>query len=334
MSFSARKVNWGVLSTAHIGPRAVIPAIQQSINGQVVAIASRSESKARETAKALGIPRSYGSYIELLQSSVVDAVYIPLPNSMHREWTIRAAEMGKHVLCEKPISMNSRECEEMILACQRHNVWLMEGFMYRFHPQIVMLREIISAGLIGRISSIRSAFRTETKDPESIRYQKELGGGALMDVGCYCVNVVRLLTNQEPIYVQGVARFNEEKNVDETFAGLMRFPNSELAVFDCGFRSSFHQAVEVVGDNGTLQLSTPFIPGDSPIIVKHSDRTDTIACETANHYRLMVEHFADCVLNDHEPRYPPTDGLNNMRIIDMLYQSVRPSSNSAQLDKA
>lgn len=324
MVSSNKKVRWGILSTARIGLRAVIPAIQQSTNGTVVAIASRDGDRAREIANSLGIPSSYESYGELLDSPDIDAVYIPLPNSMHRVWTIRSAEKGKHVLCEKPLALNASECEEMISVCLRYGVWLMEAFMYRFHPQIVKLKEMVESGDIGKVSVIRSAFRTGLENLQDIRFQLELGGGALMDVGCYCVNVMRLLTGTEPTYVRGVARFHEEKGVDEALAGTLRFPNLELGSFDCAFRSQYQQAVEVVGEKGNLELPAPFLPENSPVILrKIGETTETIICETANHYRLMAEHFSDCVLNDHEPLYPPADGLNNMRAIDMLYQSAR-----------
>lgn len=323
MVSSIRKINWGVLGTARIALKSVIPAIRQTKNGEVVAIASRDDAKARETAKALGIQASYGSYAKLLASSDVDAVYIPLPNSLHREWTIRAAEKGKHVLCEKPLAVDADECSEMISACSRHHVWLMEAFMYRFHPQIVKLKEMINAGDVGKISFIRSSYGFRLENLEDIRYQKELGGGALMDVGCYCVNVTRLLTEQEPTYVQAVGRLNEQKGVEETLAGIMYFPNSVTGLFDCGFRSSFRQALEIVGEKTTLELPTPFWPGDSPVILRHGERTETTVCETANQFQVMAEHFADCLLNDREPRYRPIDSLNNMRTIDMLYKSAR-----------
>ena len=195
--------------------------------------------------------------------------------------------------------------------------------MYRFHPQIVKLKEMINAGDVGKVSFIRSSYGFGLENLGDIRYQKELGGGALMDVGCYCVNVTRLLTEQEPIYVQGVARLNEQKGVEETFAGIMYFPESVTGLFDCGFRSLFRQALEIVGEKATLELPTPFWPGDSPVIVRHGEGTETIVCETANQFRVMLEHFADCVLNDREPRYRPIDSLNNMRTIDMLYKSTR-----------
>jgi xylose dehydrogenase (NAD/NADP) len=319
---STGKVNWGVLSTAAIGVNRVIPAIRESSNGRVFAISSRSPSKAREVAGNLGIPQGYGSYGEMLDSQDIDAVYIPLPNSMHREFTVLAAEKGKHVLCEKPLALDSHECGEMISACERNHVLLMEAFMYRFHPQITKLKEILDAGKIGRLSTIRTAFRIPMSDLNDIRYQKELGGGTLYDVGCYCVNISRLLVGDEPISVQGVARFNDEKGVDEAFVGMMRFPRLQSGLFDCAFRSSLLQTVEVVGDLGTLELLDPFVAGDSPTILKHGAQPETFRIEKANSYQLMVEHFNQCILNDQKPRYPAMDGLRNMRVIDTLYASA------------
>jgi xylose dehydrogenase (NAD/NADP) len=318
----SRKVKWGVLSTAAIGINRVIPAIRESSNGQVVAISSRNPSKAREVAGNLGIAQSYGSYEEMLDSQDIDAVYIPLPNSMHCEFTVIAAEKGKHVLCEKPLALDSHECSEMICVCDRNHVLLMEAFMYRFHPQITKLKEILDAGNIGRLSTIRTAFRIPMSDLNDIRYHKELGGGALYDVGCYCVNISRLLVGNEPTSVQGVARFNDEKGIDEAFMGMMRFPGLESGLFDCAFRSSLLQTIEVVGDLGTLELSDPFVASDSPTILKHGAQPETIRIEKANSYRLMVEHFNECILNDQKPRYPAMDGLKNMRVIDTLFASA------------
>ena len=320
---TSRKVNWGILSTARIGLNKVIPAIQQSENGRVVAIASRTLSKAREAAKSLGIPESFGSYGELIESSSVDAIYIPLPNSLHREFTILSAEQGKHVLCEKSLALNADECEEMIASCESNNVWLMEAFMYRFHPQIVKLKEIVEAGSIGEISSIRAAFRTTQADLSNIRYKKELGGGSLYDLGCYCVNVIRLLVGNEPNRIRGMSRFSDRTGVDVAFVGMLDFPGLEVGLFDCAFRNVFHQRLEVLGDRGTLELPAPFLPGDTPEILKHREGGyERISVERANSYKLMVEHFNQCVLEDHPPRYPPTDGLNNMRVIDALFDLV------------
>jgi predicted dehydrogenase len=261
-----------------------------------------------------------------MKSPSIDAVYIPLPNSMHREFTILAAEHGKHVLCEKPLALNAEECEEMISSCQTHNVWLMEAFMYRFHPQIVKLKEIVNTGSIGEISTIRTTFRTALTNLSNIRYKKELGGGALYDIGCYCINIMRLLFDDEPTRIRGTARFNDRTGIDETFTGMLDFPGLKVGLFDCAFRSVFQQRFEVVGDRGTLELPAPFLPGASPEILKHQEGADErITIETANSYKLMAEHFNQCVLDGHPPRYPPTDGLNNMRVIDWLFNSVASS---------
>jgi len=320
---TTRKVNWGIVSTAQIGLNKVIPAIQQTENGRVVAIASRTLGKAREAAKSLGIPESFGSYNELIESPSIDAAYIPLPNSVHREFTILAAEHGKHVLCEKSLALNAKECEEMVSICQSHKVWLMEAFMYRFHPQIVKLKEMVDAGIIGEVSVIRAAFRIAQADLSNIRYKKELGGGALYDVGCYCINIIRLLLGGEPIRTRGSARFSDLTGVDETFAGMLDFPGLKVGLFDCAFRSAFHQRLEVVGDGGTLELPTPFLPVGTSEILRHREGGDErISVEPANSYKLMAEHFNQCILNDHPPHFPPTDGLNNMRVIDSLFSSV------------
>jgi len=202
----------------------------------------------------------------------------------------------------------------------------MEAFMYRFHPQIAKLKEILDARKIGTLSTIRAAFRIAMSDLNDIRYQKGLGGGALYDVGCYCVNVMRLLVGDEPIRVQGMAHFNDQKGVDEAFVGILRFPGLELGSFDCGFRSSLLQTLEVVGDSATLELSDPFVANDSPTILKHGTEPETFRIEKANSYRLMVEHFNQCILNDQKTRYSPTDALRNMRVIDTLYASATGSS--------
>src|SRR3954447_13087611 len=184
-------VRWGVLSTANIGRRAVLPAIQRSRNGELVAVASRDADKARAFAADLGIPRAYASYEQLLADPEIEAVYIPLPNSMHREWTIKAAQAGKHILCEKPLGLNAAECAEMDAAARQNGVLLMEAFMYRFHPQTERVIQLIRQGAIGHPRLIHAAFTFRLSNPANIRLQSDLGGGSLMDVGCYCVNVSR-----------------------------------------------------------------------------------------------------------------------------------------------
>jgi len=323
-----QKLRWGILSTAKIGVKSVIPAIQQSQNGVVAAIASRDARSAQQAAKSLGLPHAFGSYEALLESPEVDAVYNPLPNSMHKEWTVRAAERGKHILCEKPFALNVAEVDEMIAAAKQHRVVLMEAFMYRFHPQYDKVRELIASGAIGALQVIRSAFCFRLEDFSNIRLRKELGGGALMDVGCYCVNVSRLVAGAEPVGVQASAVFGEKSQVDETLTGILRFPNNVIGHFDASFRTGFRSWVELQGTEGRLELERPFLShqvgGIGKIVVHRADDTrEEFATRAANHYQLMAEHFADAVLKGQPLRYPPELDRGNMRVIDALYESAR-----------
>jgi xylose dehydrogenase (NAD/NADP) len=317
-------VRWGVLSTANIGRR-VIPAIQQSRNGYVVAVASRDIARARAFAAELDVPRAIGSYDALLDDPEIDAVYISLPNSLHRPWTIRAAERGKHVLCEKPLALTASECDDMIAACNAAGVKFMEAFMYRFHPQIQKVQELVAAGSIGAVRLIRAAFSFTITKPGDIRLDKDLGGGALMDVGCYCVNVARLVAGAEPVEVQATAHFGVENDVDETLAGLLRFPGGELALFDCSFHTAFRQSCEIVGTDGVIEVPAPYLPGtaDATIHVRRHDQVETMTVPGTNHYTRMAEHFADCVLTGAELRWPATDGRANMAVIDALHRAAR-----------
>lgn len=326
-----RKLRWGILSTAKIGLKAVIPAIQRSQNGEVTVIASRTLENARRAADAAGIPRALGSYEELVESPDVDAVYIPLPNNLHKEWTIRAAQAGKHILCEKPLALNAAEVEEMIAAADRYRVLLIEAFMYRFHPQFARLQELIAGGAIGQVKMVRSAFCFQMSNPETnIRMKPELGGGALMDVGCYCVNMARLVAGTEPVEVMASADY-AASGVDETLVAMLRFPNDVRAHFDCSFRTDYREHLEVQGTAHRVDLPRPIKPGSRAAeIYLRYDETDTtspnaslLTAPAANHYRLMVHQFATAVLDGTPLPYLPEDGLANMRVIDALYESAR-----------
>ena len=322
-----QKLRWGILSTAKIGIETVIPAIQESGNGVVAAIASRDARAAQQAAQSLGIPNSFGSYEALLESPAIDAVYNPLPNSMHKEWTIRAAERGKHILCEKPFALNTAEVDEMIAAAKQHRVLLMEAFMYRFHPQIARVHELIAGGAIGTTQVIRSAFGFLLKDYTNIRLSQPLGGGAVMDVGCYCVNVSRLIAGAEPIQVQASAVIGQSQ-VDETLVGILRFPNNVIAHFDSSFRTDYREWVLIQGSEGRLELEHPFrshiIGGGGRITLHRKDDTNEVFTTGAvNQYQLMAEHFADAILNSKPLRYPPELDRGNMRVIDALYESGR-----------
>jgi xylose dehydrogenase (NAD/NADP) len=320
-----KKIRWGILSTANIGRVAVIPAIQASHNSEVVAVASRDLEKAKEFASRLGIPRAYGNYTALLEAGDIDAVYIPLPNSLHREWTIRAAQAGKHILCEKPLGLNADECLEMDAAARQHSVSLMEAFMYRFHPRTQKALELVRAGAIGELRMIHSAFTFRLTRPENIRWSAELGGGSLMDVGCYCVNLSRTAAGREPEVVQAVARWSAS-GVDEQMAGILQFAGGLLAQFDSALTMERREAYELAGTDGFLAVESAFLPGEDPVAIEEihgrSQRRRHIV-DGANEYQLMVEHFADCILHSQAPRYSAAEAAANMRVIRALYRSAK-----------
>lgn len=326
------KLRWGILSTAKIGIRAVIPAIQQSSNGIVAAMASRDAQTAQRIAQSLNIPRALGSYDALLDDPEIDAVYIPLPNHLHKEWSIRALARGKHVLCEKPFALNATDVDEMIAAARQYRRVLMEAFMYRFHPQFALAQKLIAEGAIGALKTIRAAFSFNISGrPNDIRLKKEMGGGALMDVGSYCVNMARLIAGAEPTAVHASAVFGAQTQVDETLAAVLHFPKDIVALFDCSFRTDYREWVQVQGEAGRLEIVRPVKPRTRPaeIIVSQGETGDAFAtpithsAPAANHYQLMVEHFSDCVLNGAALCFPPEDGRANMRVIDALYESAR-----------
>jgi predicted dehydrogenase len=317
-------VRWGVLSTANIGRKAVNPAIQASRNGDLVAVASRTAAAAKACADAADIPRHYGSYQALLDDPEVDAVYVPLPNGLHREWTVRAAEAGKHVLCEKPLAISAADCRTMEAAATANGVQLMEAFMYRFHPQTERVLELIDAGAVGEPRHIRSSFSFLLRRPEDIRWSAELGGGALMDVGCYCVNVSRTLAGAEPVEVQAWATWGPT-GVDEQLAGTLRFANDVVAQLDCSLTMGRHETYEISGTEGRLQVPAAFLPGTgtASILESHGNETQRHTIAGADEYVLMVEHFADCVLRQLPPRYGADEAARNMAVIEALLKSAR-----------
>ena len=327
------KLRWGVMSTANIGRAAVNPAIQASTNGELVAVASRDASRAREFAAKWGIPRSHGGYEALLDDPDIDAVYIPLPNSLHREWTIRAAEKGKHVLCEKPLATTAAECLEMQAAADANGVKLMEAFMYRFHPRSERVLELVRGGTVGALRMIRSAFTFRLTRPDNIRLQPELGGGALMDVGCYCVNLSRTVAGSEPVAVQAWATWTPS-GVDAQMAGSLLFEGGVLAQFDCALSMERREFYEVAGTEAGLAVPAAFLPGTGDVaITVQRGREAEVRHEIrgVDEYRFMVEHFADCVLHDRPVRYPATEAAADMAVIEALYRSARSGGTPVSL---
>jgi xylose dehydrogenase (NAD/NADP) len=318
-----QKIRWGILSTANIGRAAVIPAIQASKNGVVAAVASRDAQKGAEFASRLGIPKSCGSYEALLDDPDIDAVYIPLPNSMHYDWTIKAAKAGKHILCEKPLALNALQCQEMDAAAKECGVVLMEAFMYRFHPRTEKVIELLRAGALGPLQMIQSGFTFRLTRPDNIRLQADLGGGALMDVGCYCVNLSRTLAGAEPVDVQARAQW-AASGVDAQLAGTLRFANGLTAQFDCALTMTRRESYTAAGTDGYYFAPAAFLPGKADIeLLEYRDGKETRhPFSGSDEYQLMVEHFSECVLNRQPPRYGALEAAANMRVIEMLYLSA------------
>jgi predicted dehydrogenase len=316
-------LRWGVLGVANIAVRAVIPALQRAGNGRLVAIASRTAERARDAAQRLEIPRGHASYEALLANPQVDAVYIPLPNSLHREWTIRAAEAGKHVLCEKPLAPAAADCEAMIAACRRAGVVLMEAFMYRFHPRTLRVAQLVREGALGDVRLVRASFTFRVQSPENIRLQPHLGGGALYDVGCYGVNISRLVLG-EPRSVTAFGHVGAS-GVDEVLGAVLQFDGDRLAVVDCGLTVSRRQEYEVVGTEGAMSVPLAFLPGTSDCeirLVKGSEAS-VLTIPGINQYQLMVEHFADVVAGRSPLALPLEDAVANLRAIEAILRSAR-----------
>lgn len=328
-------VRWGVLSTANIGRRAVNPAIQASDGGHLLAVASRDQSRADSFAAEHGIPEALGSYEAMVSHPDLDALYIPLPNSMHREWVIRAVEAGKHVLCEKPLGLNAAECVEMDAAARANGVTLMEAFMYRFHPRAEALFESVRRGDLGELRTVQSAFTFKLTRQDNIRLDPALGGGALMDVGCYCVNVSRTLAGTEPVQVRATALWTE-RGVDAELHGTLYFENHLTAQISCALTQARRETVEVAGTDAWVRVPGAFLPGTGTVgyTIDHGTgpgSEDPLDFEGTDQYLRMVEHFQDCVRGGREPRYTAVEAARNMAVIDALYESARVGGDAARV---
>lgn len=320
------ELRWGILSTANIGTRQVIVPTQAAARCRVVALASREANRAMFAAQQLGIPRSYGSYEALLRDPEVDAVYIPLPNHLHGEWTIAALEAGKHVLCEKPIGLSSAEARRMDEAARRAGRVLMEAFMYRLHPTWVTTRRLIESGRIGELRGMQSWFSFYAADPGNIRNRVETGGGAMYDIGCYCMNSARLLMGGEPTAVQAAVRRDPVSGVDTVVAGVLEF-GDRLASFGVSIRAESDQRVVVYGTEGRITLEIPFnIPDDRPtrvLLYRGSgsppfEPSEVLPFPPANMYGIQAEAFAAAVLDGAPLPVPMSDSIANMEVIERI----------------
>ncbi len=312
-------VKWGVLSTAKINAK-VLEGAEESDRVEFVAVASRDRGRAEAYAGEHGIERAYGGYEALLADGGVEAVYISLPNSLHVEWSVRALEAGKHVLCEKPLSRHPSEVERAFAAADQAERILMEAFMYRHNPQAVRLKELVDGGAVGRLRLVRAAFSFTVTRAADVRLDPTLDGGGLMDVGCYCVSGARFLAG-EPEQVYGEAVLGEG-GVDEVFTGTMRFARNVLAEFDCGLALPVRDELEVIGEEGSLFLDDPWHARAPVLELRKEADADEIVVDRANSYRLELENMSDAIRGAAAPLLGRDDALGQARAIEALYRSA------------
>lgn len=320
------KVRWGVMSTAKIGMTHLVPAIQASEYCDIVAIASQHHEKAQAAAGKFSIPKSYGSYEELLADPEVDAVYIPLPNHLHVLWCINSLMAGKHVLCEKPISLTSAEAETLLeVASKNAELKIMEAFMYRFHPQWIRAKQLVDTGAIGTLQTIQSFFSYYNVDAGNIRNRADAGGGALMDIGCYCLSLSRYIFATEPKRVFGTMQYDTRFETDYLTSGILDF-GAGTATFTCATQLSPYQRVNICGTEGRIEIEIPFnAPHNTPCRMwhQHGGETHQIVIDTCNQYTLQVDAFALAVLNGTAVPTPLEDAVDNMRVLEKVIRSAQ-----------
>jgi predicted dehydrogenase len=323
------RIRWGVLGVAKIATAKVIPAMQGGRWSEVAAIASRDLDRARRAAASLGIPKAYGSYEELLADTEIDAVYNPLPNQLHVPWSIRAAEAGKHVLCEKPIGLSADEARALLAARDRTGVRIQEAFMVRAHPQWIGARDIVRSGRIGSVRSILGCFSYFNRDAANIRNIPAYGGGALMDIGCYLVHTSRLIFAEEPRRVVAAIDRDADFGVDRLTSILLEFPSGH-AVGTCGTQMVASQRVQIFGERGRIEIEIPFnAPGDRPCRLVVDDGSDLfgggverVEFETCDQFRLQGDLFSRAIREGTPAPYPLEDSVRNMAVIDALFRSA------------
>ena len=324
-----QKIRWGVLGYARIARENLIPAMQRSSNSEFYAIASREESKLAECRTRFNVAKTYRGYDELLRDPEVDAVYIPLPNSLHREWTIKAAAKGKHVLCEKPLALNAAECREMIAACAANKVQLMEAFMYRYTDRTRKVLDVLKSGVLGEIKFVGSTFRFLLANPASIKLKPELGGGALYDVGCYPVNFVGMVADEiagqaGSSLPESISAENVRTNgVDMIFSALMKYPSGLIASLNCGFNAQKRIFSEIIGAKGALEIPDTFFDNAGVLTLTVGEERREISVEQSDRYRFEVEDFADAVLSNRAPHFSLVETQRNMEVMDRLFAASK-----------
>ena len=318
----ADKVRYGLISTARIGFTAHVPGAATSPNSEIVAVSSRNLATAQAAAKEHGIPLAFGSYQEMIDSDEIDAVINTLPNSMHHEWTIKAAEAGKHVLCEKPLSATMAEAREMKAACEANNVVLVEAFTPRWNEQMRTTRKLIADGEIGDVIRINAGLSFSVDDPENIRLSKELAGGSLMDAGCYAVYAARFAMSAEPTHAMAFDRKARGIPVDTTMSGFLQFPNGGVAYVWSSTEGPRQRVFEAIGTKGIITLGDAFSETDSVRVAREDGSLQAMEMTSTNRFQVQLDEFSECVLTGKKPEFPPDDALRNMASVLALYESA------------
>jgi predicted dehydrogenase len=319
---SNKILNWGLLSTARIN-RALIPPLRVSKRNRLLAVGSRSQESAEAYAREWKIPRAHGSYEALLADPEIDVIYNSLPNHLHAEWTIKAVEAGKHVLCEKPLALSVDEVDAMKAAAQKQGRVVAEAFMYRHHPQTLKVQELVKSGSLGVLKLVRGSFSFMLTREGDVRLNPEWGGGSIWDVGCYPISYTRTVVGAAPLEVFGW-QVTGQTGIDETFVGQMRFANDVLAQFDSSFAIPFHAFMEIIGSEGTLNIPNPYKPGvDEKLYLTRGEKVDTIRIKGQELYIGEVEDIADAILLGKSPLVSLDDSRANVAVICAFLEAAR-----------
>jgi len=318
------KVQWGVLSTSNFALTKVIPALLKGDHLEVAAIASRDLNKAQAAAKRFGIAKAYGSYEELLDDPGVDVIYNPMPNHLHVPWSIKALEAGKHVLCEKPIALSAAEARQLLEVSKQHpKQKVMEAFMYRLHPQWRRAKQLVEEGKVGELRTIQSFFSYFNADANNIRNQAGIGGGGLMDIGCYNISLSRFIFGEEPRRALGILEFDPNFKTDRIASGILDFGRG-TSTFTCSTQLAPYQRVNILGAEGRVEIEIPFnAPPDRPCKIWHQcgDRIEEITFDICDQYTIQADLFSLAVINDAPAPTPLEDAVANMKVIDAVFES-------------
>ena len=325
----SKKIRWGILGAANIAVKKVIPSMQKGEYSEIVGIASRDLEKAKRAAHDLNIPKFYGSYDELINDAEIDAIYNPLPNDLHVEWTTKAAQAGKHSLCEKPLAMSADEARKLIETRDKTGVKIQEAFMVRTHPQWLAVRDLIKQNRIGDVQTINCFFSYFNADAGNIRNKHENGGGALMDIGCYCINLPRFILNEEPRKVAAIIRRDEQSNIDKLTSAMLDFVSC-VTTFTCSTQLIPFQRMQFFGTKGRIEVEIPVnIPTDTPTRIfvdnagdLYGGKVETIEIPAADQYTIQGDLFSRAILENSEQAISLEDSVKNMLVIDAIFRAA------------